>query len=381
MNRSLQICILVALYLITLPYIPSTVPTLFYTLSVLIKDLLLWMLPITVCFFIAYAISSFEKKALAFLLSLIVFETISNTVSIWYSYGCAHFVPTTSFEIQSNTNQFEPYFKLYIPSFWSADKGTIVGLFLGLSSSFFNIKNGIKKGKEILESILTKVFARLIPLFVLGFVAKMEKGNILSSLASESLPLLITLLFFLFLYIFFLFFLGGGGMLTTVQRVKNLLPATFLAFSSGCSLSTMPWTISGTAKNLKNPELAKGVIPATTNIQQVGDCIVNGFFCFLLYTHFNGHSPDLFTWAKFSFAFVLARFATAAVIGGAIFLMLPIYETYLGFTPEMIALILALNVLLDPIVTASNVMANGALCRVFERYWLTIQERFRLQVH
>ena len=49
--------------------------------------------------------------------------------------------------------------------------------------------------------------------------------------------------------------------------------------------------------------------------------------------------------------------------------MLPIYETYLNFNTEMIAIILALNVVLDPIVTSCNVVANGALCRVFEVVW------------
>jgi Na+/H+-dicarboxylate symporter len=70
---------------------------------------------------------------------------------------------------------------------------------------------------------------------------------------------------------------------------------------------------------------------------------------------------------------MLARFATAAVQGGAIFIMLPIYETYLDFNGEMIALILALNVVLDPLITSCNVLANGALCRTFERVWGGVQ--------
>ena len=53
--------------------------------------------------------------------------------------------------------------------------------------------------------------------------------------------------------------------------------------------------------------------------------------------------------------------------------MLPIYENYLNFTPEMIAIILALNVVLDPLITSCNVMANGALCRVFEKVWGFVQ--------
>jgi Na+/H+-dicarboxylate symporter len=72
-------------------------------------------------------------------------------------------------------------------------------------------------------------------------------------------------------------------------------------------------------------------------------------------------------WVQFSLVFVLARFATAAVIGGAIFMMLPIYEKYLCFNAEMIAILLAFNVILDPIITCSNVLANGALCQMFEK--------------
>ena len=131
----------------------------------------------------------------------------------------------------------------------------------------------------------------------------------------------------------------------------------------------MPWTIKGTSLNLKNPELAKAIIPATTNIQQIGDCITNTFLCFLIYKHFFGYTPDALTWAIFSIIFVAARFATAAVIGGAIFIMLPIYQNYLNFTDEMLAIILALNVILDPIVTSSNVMANGGLAKIFENVW------------
>src|SRR5690606_6358153 len=152
----------------------------------------------------------------------------------------------------------------------------------------------------------------------------------------------------------------GFSLTRFFKSVKNLLPAAGISFSSGCSLSTMPWTIEGAAKNLDNPDLAKAVIPATTNIQQIGDCIANTFLCFLIYFHFNGHAPALSVWIPFTLVFVLARFATAAVLGGAIFIMLPIYEAYLQFSPDMIAIILAFNVILDPLITSSNVVANGA---------------------
>jgi len=221
-----------------------------------------------------------------------------------------------------------------------------------------------------MEIILTRFFARLIPLFVLGFAANLYETDLLPQIVHQYGPLLGWLILVLFAYILLLFAIGAGFQPTLmIIHIKNLLPAGTIAFTSGCSLSTMPWTISGTAKNLENPEFAEAIIPATTNIQQIGDCIANTFLCFLLYTQFFGIYPGPIIWMTFSIAFVLARFATAAVIGGAIFVMLPIYEMYLNFTPEMIAVILAFNVMLDPLITSTNVMANGALCGIFEKVW------------
>ena len=81
------------------------------------------------------------------------------------------------------------------------------------------------------------------------------------------------------------------------------------------------------------------------------------------------------TWSAFTLVFVAMRFATAAALGGAIFLMLPIYQHYLYFTDEMIAIILAFNVILDPIITSSNVMANGGLAKIFENIWRVVGKR------
>jgi Na+/H+-dicarboxylate symporter len=182
------------------------------------------------------------------------------------------------------------------------------------------------------------------------------------------------------LYLGFLFLLSAGGSLRLgLVHIKNLLPAGGIALGSGCSLSTMPWTISGAAKNLESPELAQAVIPATTNIQQIGDAIANTFLCYVLYSHYYGEAPSFSMWGAFSLAFVGARFATAAVLGGAIFIMLPLYESYLNFSPEMVAVILAYNVMLDPLITSSNVMANGALCRVFEGVWQRVRGKARIK--
>lgn len=381
-NRSVQIFLAVGIYLIFASALPLEIHRGLYTISLVIKDLLLWMLPITVGLFIAHAISSFERKAPLFILFLFLFEGFSNSMSVWYSYGCGHLVASYLQNIAPYdlVDTFSPLwrFSFIKPMWWSAEKGTFLGILVGLIAAFKFpfLRRVLQQGKEAAELILTRFFSRLIPLFILGFVARMYKTELLHQVLTQYADFLFCLLLFLTIYIGVLFLVGSGfSGQTFFKSVKNLLPAAGVAFSSGCSLSTMPWTIEGTAKNLKNPDFAKAVIPATTNIQQIGDCIANSFLCFLIYLHFNGHAPTLATWIPFCTVFVLARFATAAVIGGAIFIMLPVYEHYLHFTPEMIAIILAFNVILDPIITCTNVVANGALCRIFERVWLLLQNK------
>ncbi len=376
-KRVIQVFLTLFLYLLTAHLLPPFIHQGLYTLSLGIKDLLVWILPLTVCFFIAHAICSFKSKAPLFILSLLLFEGVSNLSSVFFAYGGGHlatqFLPSLS--LSSSQVDFSPLLRLPLlkPSWWSADKGTLLGAVLGLGAAFFKfplLTRVINQGKKVTEAVLTQFFSRLIPLFILGFVARMAQTNLLQNILSESTSLILWLVGLLFSYILLLFMLGSGR--KALESLKNLLPATTIAFSSGCSLSTMPWTIQGSGKNLKNPDFAKAVIPATTNIQQIGDCITNTFLCFLIYRHFHGACPSLFIWINFSLVFVLARFATAAVLGGAIFLMIPIYENYLGFTAEMIALIVAFNVILDPLITCTNVLANGALCRIFEKVWIRI---------
>lgn len=379
-HRSIQTIFVICLYFLIGHSLPILVHQFFYTISVLIKDLLVWMMPITIGLFIAHSVSSFNKKAPLFIVAIILFEFISNFTSVWYAYFSAsfssNFLPI--FRVSNFSTDFNTIWKLPIakPIWWSASNGVICGLFFGCFNALKTsplLTKIITCGKYSIELILKKFFARLIPIFLLGFVAQTHQTGLLIHIFTHYAMLIVYLLSFLIIYLTFLFYLSSGFLLKdAVKSIKNLLPAGGIALTSGCSLSTIPWTIEGTRKNLQNPKFAEAVIPATTNIQQIGDCITNSFLCFLIFYDFYGVPPDFITWFYFSIIFVLARFTTAAILGGAIFIMLPIYESYLGFNEEMIAIILSLNIFLDPIITSVNVIANGALCRVFECVWMKV---------
>ncbi len=190
-QRSIQVLLVLTLYTFFAAYLPLTVHQLFYTISLFIKDVLLWIMPFAVCFFIAHTVQSFERRAPLFVLILLVLEGTSNFSSVWYAYLSAHSVADFLPPFQSMTieSDFKAFWRLPFirPSWWGADKGAMLGLLLGGSGAFdlsTPLKNFINRGKGVMEWVLARWFARLIPLYILGFVAQMHQTELLSHVVS-----------------------------------------------------------------------------------------------------------------------------------------------------------------------------------------------------
>src|SRR5690606_32594934 len=128
------------IYVLIAGSLPYTVHQGFYTVSLFIKDLLLWMMPVTVCFFIAHTIQAFERRAPLFIIILLIFEAISNFSSVWYAFftaSCAaEFMPV--FGAETFSHHFRTLWGLpwAKPAWWSADKGALVGVLLGTFNAF-----------------------------------------------------------------------------------------------------------------------------------------------------------------------------------------------------------------------------------------------------
>lgn len=367
-------------------FLPIEIARGIYTASLLFKDLLLMVLPAAIMAFIAFALRSFEKKALLFVLFLACFEIFSNSSSVLFAYGVSHilqaFFPVIETATTHNIQDLAPYWTIDTlrPSFWRADNAVWGGVLLGMLCAYRPIPIVEKMLIRIRVAagwLFSKVFARLIPLYATGFLIQMQHSGVLAHILSTYANVLLMLLGALTLYLGLIILVAGEYRWRAAQRIfSTIFPTGVIAFSSMSSAATMPFTIAAAEKNMKDPAMAGMIIPATTNVQQVGDCLANAFLCLVILKTFGHSLPDFSTWLVFLSVFVLARFTTVGVLGGAIFIMIPIYEQYLGFSKEMVALILALNVVLDPFITASNVLGNGALCIILERWWMRLSALF-----
>jgi Na+/H+-dicarboxylate symporter len=169
-------------------------------------------------------------------------------------------------------------------------------------------------------------------------------------------------------YLSFFYFVGSGFQPRKALRsIQTMLPAGITGFCTMSSAATMPVTLEATEKNLKNPAFADLIIPTTVNNHLLGDALglpLMGLAILLV----NGQSfPALAAYALFAFSFCIAKFSTAGIPGGGVIVLLPVLESHLGLTPEMLTLITTLYVLQDSIFTSTNVMGNGAFAMICER--------------
>ncbi len=216
-QRGVQVLLTLTLYLLTAPYLPTVAHQWLYTISVGIKDLLLWMLPLTVGAFIAHTVCSFQHRAPLFILTLFTFEALSNLASVWYAFACGQvaqeYLP--AFSLPTGGQSFSALWQLPLirPTWWSADKGVALGLLIGGLGAFYEstrLHKAICAGKDIAQWTLTRIFSPLIPLFILGFVARMYQTQLLHHVIAHYSLLLLWLTLFLGIYISLLFLAGSG---------------------------------------------------------------------------------------------------------------------------------------------------------------------------
>jgi Na+/H+-dicarboxylate symporter len=150
---------------------------------------------------------------------------------------------------------------------------------------------------------------------------------------------------------------------------RNTLPSGIMGFTTMSSIITMPITLRAAEKNTQNPAVAETVIPFTVNIHMIGDSLAIPIMAMAILFSFGHPLPAFEQYLFFACYFVLCRLAVAAVPGGGILVVLPILESYLGFSPEMSALITTLFVLFDPFATAVNVIGNGGFAILVSQFF------------
>ena len=357
--------------------IPTDIKSFFYTTSLSIKTIIVFILPIIIFSLLFKTAVNLANNATKIIGLVIICVCFSNFISTFLSHYVGIIVYNFDLSIirPQSSNTLKEMWNLELPKLVENSNAIFGGIILGILITKCNQNLAVKISQKLdyIIEIILKCLIYMIPLFIVGFVLKLEDDNVIGVILKDYsiIFLVITMSQVFYLGIAYLLF-NHFNLRDFCSSVKNMIPAVITGFSTMSSVAAMPFTIIGVQNNAKHKELARSVIPATVNIHLVGDCIAIPILAYAILKNYGMAEPSFINYIIFSLYFVLAKFSVAAIPGGGIIVMIPILESYLGFNNEMTSLITALYILFDPVITCVNVFGNGAFAKAIEKFWSLI---------
>lgn len=360
-------------------FIDVNIKSQLYAISLLLKDVIVFILPIIIFSFVFNGILNLKNESIKVILILVPLVCLSNFSGFWVAYVFATPVLKTgviSISELTTTSPLHPAWIYSVSPLIKNDIALISGVVLGIIGNFakLNLIDKTSYNLNLLANfILKKVICPILPLFVLGFIIKMQHEGTLTLIMKEYALLLLMVAVLAYGYMFLIMFiLSGRNLKHTLTKFKNLGPSVLIGLFSMSSAAAIPTTIEASEKNLENKDIARFVVPATANMHLLGDCFAIPIIGLALMVSFGYELPNLSQYFVFTLYGVAAKFAAAGIPGGSALIFVPIFENLFGFSAPMLTAITAIYVLFDPIATSSNVFGHGMFAILFEKVYRKI---------
>ena len=353
-------------------FIPLEIKQVLYAISLTIKSTIVLLLPFIIFGLLFKTVVSLAQRATVIIGLIVLFVCCSNALSTFLSHYVGAWVYhfDLSLILPKDTSGLEPAWSLQFPKLIANNKAMFAGIILGILFARFKPNTAYKMAAKF-DWIISKIlngFVYFIPVFVAGFIIKLQFDGVMSTIIKDYSVIFILIALAQFSYVLFAYLaLSKFNIKDAIARIKNILPAAMTGFSTMSSAAAMPLTLAGVERNAKNKDIARAVVPATVNIHLIGDCFAIPIFAYAVMKSYGVAEPVLLDYLVFVFYFVIAKFSVAAIPGGGIVVMLPILESCLGFNAQMLSMITALYILFDPVITSANVLGNGAFANLIDK--------------
>ncbi len=361
-------------------WVPENVQRTFFTISILMKDALLFCMPVIVFSFVFACLSAFQKKAPLLIVMILGFVVLSNFIFVQAGYFAGEiFLPHLGYHAANGAKKavslmtpLAPFFTIPFPHHpFAIAIALLLGMLVGLYGAFFGSERFATWGnflKDLFQDGLTKIFIPLVPLYVIGFLFKIHHDESLFDMFIGYGPMIGLIVAVQTLSILLFYFKANLGNFQDIKNsLGNAFPSGIVALSTMSSMATLPLTLEAAEDNTKNKAVAQIMIPATVNIHHVGDSVAIPILIAVVLA-MNGIEPMGYgTFLLFSIYYMVAKFGVPSVPGGELVVVSPVLIGYFGFTNTEIGLLTTLYLLMDPFITVTNVLSNGALAIVMDK--------------
>lgn len=265
-----------------------------------------------------------------------------------------------------------PLVVMEIPAVMSVMTALLMAFCFGMGIAINKAKElkvVVDQARDIVEMLLAKLLIPGLPFYIAGVFANMAaEGTVFSTLQTFGVVLLLAIVMH---WIWLAVLYTTSGALTgrnPLKMAKNMLPTYFTAVGTMSSAATIPVTVRQTKANDIDENIVDFTIPLCATIHLSGSAITLTTCATAIMLLTNMAAPTYLMVLPFLLMLGVTLIAAPGAPGGAVMASLGLLSTMLGFGEAAIALMIALYMAQDSFGTACNVMGDGAIAALVEKY-------------
>lgn len=345
---------------------------------VLLGGLIKFLIPLIIISFVATAISEFGQRA-GKLLSFTVGISYLDTIIACALGAVVAYIVIPLFSISHQTGAEaatigKPFIEIEMPPIMSVMSALLIAFVVGIGATTTKgtvIKNAMGELRDIIFLCINKVILPILPFFIgCIFAGIAAKGELFSSIGIfAKMLILIIIMQIVWLIIEYLL----AGMISRNNpwtMFKAMIPAYFTAMGTMSSAATLPVALKQ-AKSV--PYMKKGiadfVIPLCNTVHLSGAAMAITISAFTVSQMTTGQLPPISVVITFIILLGIIEVGAVGVPGGSVLAALGILQSSLGFDEAALGLMLTLFMIQDSFGTATNVVGDGAIGMIVNKFF------------
>ncbi|MFI3316801.1 MAG: dicarboxylate/amino acid:cation symporter [Rikenellaceae bacterium] len=346
------------------------------TVKYIVGQIIFFMVPLIVLSFISSSIAKMGRAASRMLVFSLVIAYLSSVGAAFMAMGLGYnILPLLTIASSVDAARVLPplLFEFNIPPVMSVVSALVLSIMVGLSAVWAKADSVMKFLDEFQRMVLLligRVLIPLLPIFVAAnFCALSYQGTI-----AHQLPIFINVMAIVlaahFVWLVVLYCIAGVIRQENPWRVvRYYAPAYLTAIGTMSSAATLPVSLAAAKRSpILKDKSVDFAIPIFSNIHLCGSILTEVFFVMTVSKLLYGSFPDVQTMVLFILLLGIFAIGAPGVPGGTVIASLGIVVSILGFDAAGTALLLTIFALQDSFGTACNVVGDGALTMIIDKY-------------
>lgn len=357
--------------------LPDVIVRIFMTFNGLFGNFLSFIIPLIIVGLITPAISELGKGAGKWLAITAAIAYGSTIFAGFLAFGvCMAILPRMldegSFDqvADPEAGLLEPYFTVEMPPVFDVMTALLIAFVIGIGLTLLHtdtMHKGFVELRSIVEKVISAIIIPFLPLYIFGIFLNMTAAGQVWKVITTFIGVI--LLVFALTLVLILIQYGTAGLIAgknPLTALRTILPAYATALGTSSSAATIPVTLRQTIAMGVSRPVASFVIPLCATIHLAGSTVKIVSFS-LAVMLLSGLEINVGVFIGFIFMLGITMVAAPGVPGGAIVTAAGLLTSMLGFSEDMVGLMIATYIAIDSFGTATNITGDAAIAMVIDK--------------